>query len=306
MIFKTTRLIFNQSSARIAELFTGLYPPLIYYCTKFVPTTIFLFLLSLAIYLILNSRDRVLIHYLFAGVITGITILCDPVAIAIYPAIFFWFLINKKINFFRMVLIIISSLVVLVPWTMRNYNIHKRIIPVTTQFAVNLWIGNNPNATGTDYYKIRSFEKEDYVLMTQTLPSNIRDSLSRTSEIESMNFYLNESLEFIKKEPLKFISLLLKKFYYYFWFAPSSDYSSKDLEQFRILFYIIYLPLLITGIAGILLSIKDRKDVLLILLCIFFISFIYIFTHVGLIRYRLPLELYLLIFSAYFVKSLRR
>jgi len=271
-----------------------------------VPTTIFLFLLSLAIYLILNSRDRVLIHYLFAGVITGITILCDPVAIAIYPAIFFWFLINKKINFFRMVLIIISSLVVLVPWTMRNYNIHKRIIPVTTQFAVNLWIGNNPNATGTDYYKIRSFEKEDYVLMTQTLPSNIRDSLSRTSEIESMNFYLNESLEFIKKEPLKFISLLLKKFYYYFWFAPSSDYSSKDLEQFRILFYIIYLPLLITGIAGILLSIKDRKDVLLILLCIFFISFIYIFTHVGLIRYRLPLELYLLIFSAYFVKSLRR
>lgn len=225
---------------------------------------------------------------------------------AIYPAIFFWFLFSKKINFYRMALIIISSLVILIPWTIRNYNIHKRIIPVTTQFGVNLWIGNNPDATGTDYYKIMSFKKEEYILMTQTLPSNIKDSLSRISEIECMDFYLNESFKFIKKEPIKFISLLFKKFYYYFWFAPPSEYSSKDLEKFRILFYMIYLPLLITGIAGIFSSIKDHKNVLLIIFCIFFISCIYIFTHVGLIRYRLPLELYLIIFSAYFVKYLKK
>lgn len=306
MISKTSRLIFSKPAADITELFAGIYPPLIYYCIKLVPTTIFLFLFSLTIYLILNSSDRFFLHYIIAGVVTGLVILCDPVAIVIYPAIFLWFLINKKINFFKMILIIITSLITLTPWTIRNYNIHKKLIPITTQFGVNLWIGNNPNATGTDYYKIKSIEKEEYILMTHTLPFNVQDSLSKISEIERTNFYLNEVLNFIRKEPLKFIGLIFKKFYYYFWFAPSSEYSSKDLEKFRILFYIFYLPNFIIGIAGVFLSIKNRKDVLLIIFSLIFISFVYILAHVGLIRYRLPIELYLLIFSAYFVASIRK
>ncbi len=306
MIFKTARLIFNEPTAHITELFAGLYPPLIYYCTKLVPTTIFLFLFSLALYLLLNSDEKLFFHYLLAGVTAGVTILCDPVAIVIYPAMIIWFIINKKINFFKLILIIIVSLIIVTPWAIRNYNIHKKIIPVTTQFGVNLWIGNNPNATGTDYYKIISIEKGEYILMTHTLPFNLQDSLSKISEIQRTNFYLSEALNFIREEPLKFIRLMFKKFYYYFWFAPSSEYSSKDLEKFKILFYIFYLPNLIMGVTGVFLSIKNRKNVLLIIFSLLFISGIYIFTHVGLIRYRLPVELYLLIFSAYFVASVRK
>ncbi len=306
MISKTSRFIFNDPAARLTELFAGLYPPLIYYCTKLVPTTIFLFLFSLTIYLILKSSDRIFFHYIIAGVVTGLAILCDPVALVIYPSMFLWFLINKKINFFKMILVIIMSLIILTPWTIRNYNIHKKLIPITTQFGVNLWIGNNPHATGTDYFKIKSIEKEEYILMTHTLPFNVQDSLSKIPEIERTYFYLNEALNFIIREPLKFIGLIFKKFYYYFWFAPSGEYSSKDLEKFRILFYIFYLPNFILGMAGVFLSMRNRENVLFIIFSLFFISCIYIFTHVGLIRYRMPVELYLLIFSAYFVASIRK
>ncbi len=306
LIFKTSQSIFNQSTARFAELITGLYPPLIYYCTKFVPTTIFLFLLSLTIYLLLSSDNRIFLHSLFTGIVSGLTILCEPVALAIYPSIFLWFFIKKKINFFKMLLIIIFSFIILVPWTIRNYNLHKKFIPVTTQFGVNFWIGNNPSATGTDYYNVKSIEREEYILMTHTLPFNVMDSLSKMTEIERTNFYIKDALNFIRREPVKFVALTIKKFYYYFWFAPSSVYSSKDLEKFRLLFYFFYFPVLISGITGIVLSIKNRKDVLLILFLLFFISCIYIFTHVGLIRYRLPVELYLLIFSAYLLKSWRK
>jgi len=305
-VFKTTRLIFNDSVGRITEWIVALYPALIYYTTKLVPTTLFLFLISLTICLIINSKEKIFLYYLLCGFVLGMSILCDPVAFVLYPVIFIWFLVCKKINFFRVCLIILISFIVLLPWTIRNYKVHRTFVPVTTQFGVNFWIGNNQNATGTDFYKIKSIKTEDYILMTQILPSDIQDSLNKISEFERTRFYLHRGFDFILHNPVKFLNLLIKKLYYYWWFAPSSEYSSKDLQKYRVLLYISYIPALILGLAGIFLSIKNRKPVLFILLSIFFISGLYIFTHVGLIRYRMPVELYLLMFSGYFVKSFRR
>lgn len=247
-----------------------------------------------------------LFHYILLGIVLGLAILCDPVAFVIYPAVLLWFLFRRKMNFFKMLLIILVSFIILTPWAIRNYIVHKAFVPVTTQFGVNFWIGNNPDATGTDYYRIDSFENGEYILMTQTLPPILLDSLNKLPEINRASFYLNQGIDFIKKSPSKFITLLIKKFYYYFWFAPPEVYSSKDLERYRVLSYIFYLPILIFGLIGIFLSIKDHKEVLFILFTLLFISGVYILTHVGLIRYRITLELYLLVFCAYFIKSLRR
>lgn len=135
--------------------------------------------------------------------------------------------------------------------------------------------------------------------MTQTLSANIQDSLNRISEIERARFYLQQGKDFVLHNPFKFLSLLIKKFFYYWWFAPSNEYTSRDLQKYRILLYIFYIPVLILGLIGLYLSIKNHKRVLFILLSIIFISALYIFTHVGLIRYRMPIELFLLMFSAY-------
>ncbi len=298
-VFKTARLIFNDSVARKAEFLIAFYPPFIYYITKFVPTTISLFLIALVAYLFINSKSKNFLYYLLCGIILGITILCEPVAFVLYPVILVWFFFDKRINFFQICLIIFISILVLLPWTLRNYKVHQTFVPVTTQFSINFWIGNNPKATGTDFYKIASIQTDEYILMTQTLPANIQDSLNRISEIERARFYLQQGKDFVLHNPFKFLRLLIKKFFYYWWFAPSSEYTSKDLQKYRILIYIFYVPVLIMGWVGLLLSIKDHKPVLFIFLSIIFISTLYIFTHVGLIRYRMPVELFLLMFSAY-------
>ncbi|MEO0185553.1 MAG: glycosyltransferase family 39 protein [candidate division WOR-3 bacterium] len=304
IIYKTSQILFNSSVAHITEWLVALYPPLIYYCTKLVPTTIFLFFLCLSIYLIMKNEN--FFQSLLSGIFLGIAILCDPVALVIYPAIFVWFLISKKINFVRMTLILFVSIIILIPWTIRNYRIHKTLVPITTQFGVNLWIGNNANATGTDFYEIKSVETQDYILVTQTLPSTVQDSLNRLSEINRAKFFLYQAFDFMVNNPHKFIVLLVKKCYYYLWFPPATIYASTDLQKYRILLYISYIPILVLGIAGILLSIRGKKPVLLILLCMMLISGLYVGSHVGLIRYRIPVELYLLCFSGYFIYSFRR
>ncbi|MGB9720625.1 MAG: glycosyltransferase family 39 protein [bacterium] len=304
IIYKTSQILFNDSVARITEWLVALYPPFIYYCTKLVPTTIFLFFLCTAIYLIIRNKN--LFQNIISGICLGIAILCDPVALVLFPAILVFFLVNKEMNFFRMALILSVSIVLLVPWTIRNYIVHRTVVPITTQFGVNFWIGNNPNATGTDFYEIKSIEKEDHILVTQTLPSAVQDSLCKLSEIRRTKFYLNQAFDFIVNNPWKFIILLIKKCYYYMWFPPSTEYASTDLQKYRILLYISYIPVLVLGIAGILLSIKEKKPALFIILCMFFISGLYILTHVGLIRYRIPVELYLLCFCGYLICSFRR
>ncbi len=251
----------------------------------------------------MHSKGKNILYYFITGIVLGLAILCDPIAFVFYPAIFLWFVFRKITNLFQTMLIVFISIVVLIPWTIRNYFVHRTLVPITTQFGVNFWIGNNPNATGTDFYKIASLEKEEYVLMTHTLPKNIQDSLNKVSEIERANFYIHQGLSFVKEEPLKFIFLLFKKFYYYFWFPPSSEYSSKDLERYKWFYYIFYLSVLISGLIGIIISIRHHRDVLLVLTILSLISGLYIFTHIGLIRYRMPLELYLLMFSAFFIRG---
>ena len=45
----------------------------------------------------------------------------------------------------------ISMLLCLTPWTIRNYKVHGRIILLKSGMPKELWMGNNPNATGTGY-----------------------------------------------------------------------------------------------------------------------------------------------------------
>jgi hypothetical protein len=195
---------------------------------------------------------------------------------------------------------LILSLAVILPWTARNYSVFRQFVPVTTQFGVNFWIGNNDKATGTDYFEISSTDSSGYTLMTHTLPKSTMDSLAGMNEIGRMKYYLKEGTGFMIQRPLAFFRLLIKKAYYYWLFAPAHEYSSKDLAKYRVMLLIFYLPVLLLSIGGILFLGPRLKDAGLVLLLMALISGTYILTHVGLARYRVILEPYMMIFAAGF------
>lgn len=303
IIFGISEIIFNRKVANLSAIGVTFYPVFIFYSTKLVPTIFLIFFLSLSIFLIMKNKKSTLL-LIVTGVILGFTILCDPVAFMVVPAVVIWWIAIKRYDFKKLVVIVSIAVLILIPWAVRNYIVHRHFVPVTTQFGLSFWLGNNPNATGTDYFKVNPRSSDDYIFMLQTLPENIRDSFSKIGEFDRSRFYLKEEIDFIGDEPLKSLKLFIKKFYYYWWFAPPGIYASQDIEKYGFLLKIAYFFLLSTGIIGFILSRKFIKDTSLLLMVMFSVSLLYIIAHVGLIRYRVILEPYLIIFVSFCFYSL--
>jgi len=72
-------------------------------------------------------------------------------ALALVPlAILLQGSLPRPVRIRNAVLAVAMALVVIGPWTYRNWRVHHALVPVTSTFWLNMWMGNNPNATGTD------------------------------------------------------------------------------------------------------------------------------------------------------------
>lgn len=298
IFYKISFILFNRTAAVLTAFGLSFYPPLIYYAAKLTPTVFVTFFASLTVLLLLSTEQEQKTAIL-AGLIIGMSILVNPVMFALLPALFIWNLFGKQIKLKNMALLLLIMFVVLSPWTIRNYLVHRRIVLITTQFGKNFWIGNNPKATGTDYYRATLKDPDNQILMTSTLPRQCKNELTALSEIERSDYFLKKGMEFIERDPTRFLSLILKKTIYFWWFTPPDINGSSDALKFRNLYMVVYLPLIILGIIGIALSLRRRyiKQSLLLILVMIMTSSIYIFTHVGLARYRVPIEAFMIILA---------
>jgi 4-amino-4-deoxy-L-arabinose transferase-like glycosyltransferase len=300
IFYRIALILFNKTAGLLTAIAISFYPPLIYYSVKITPTVFVIFFVGMTIFLLLKMEKTGYGMALLAGSITGISILTNPITIAFLPAVLIWYLWKKQISLKTLALVLLSAVIIMSPWTIRNYAVHHRIVPVTTQFGKNFWIGNNVNATGTDYYRVVKNEPDNMVLMTNTLPRSIKDRLAGFPEIKRSDYFIKQGEEFIKHEPDKFAILLLKKTYYFWWFTPPEINGSSDAIKYRSMYIAFYLPLLMLGFIGIVIAMKRQyiKHSLLPVIVIIIIASIYIFTHVGLARYRAPVEALLIIFAS--------
>ena len=64
------------------------------------------------------------------------------------------------------------ALLCLAPWTVRNYVMFGKFVPVTVSAGKNLWIGNNAHATGSQHYDFPNFFTEDLRRDLAQAPAN--------------------------------------------------------------------------------------------------------------------------------------
>ncbi|MBC8165260.1 MAG: glycosyltransferase family 39 protein, partial [Bryobacteraceae bacterium] len=148
---------FGPRAAKWAAIIVCLMPLYLWYPTRLHHTA---FVMAMHPWLLWSwvcvaDRGRVP-HIVAAGVGTGLCALFQPVLLAIYGPLSCAFVLAAAFKkswgqFSRFLAAGILTLIVLTPWTVRNWNVHGRLLLVKNSFGKELWMGNNPHATGTGY-----------------------------------------------------------------------------------------------------------------------------------------------------------
>ncbi len=148
--------LFGRTVAMLTGLVLAFFPGMVVY-TSLVSTDLLFMLLTTATYTMVlrpvapRRRRANAVDGLLAGILVGMSALVRATGMTLMPL---WGLVRWMVtgSFARSVrwtlAMAVAAILVVLPWTIRNYVHFQKIIPVSTNGGVNFWIGNNPWARG--------------------------------------------------------------------------------------------------------------------------------------------------------------
>jgi 4-amino-4-deoxy-L-arabinose transferase-like glycosyltransferase len=191
--------LFGRRVALVAGFGVALHPLLIYFEGWIITDTLFIFLFTLTVLLALRAIEQPsATRAIGTGVVLGLSVLTRPQAILMLPLLLVWFAVNlestrTQVRFALVSLIIIATVGVLIPWTIRNYSVHGEWVFVSTQGGYTFYGANNPYAFGGHV--------PGWPAPIKGLPESQLD-----------REYYRRGLAWIRTSPVDFLRLLPKKF----------------------------------------------------------------------------------------------
>ena len=229
------------------------------------------------------------------GLALGVTILLRQLFLLFMPFLLLWLWWAKRPSLTSFILPVAMVILMIVPWTIRNQQAFGQIVPLNTNSGFAFFWGNHPRY-GTQFIPI--LPSGEYYRM---IPDELQAQGLNEAEMDSA--LLGEALEIILADPGRYVLLSLSRIPTYFMFWPSAE-SSPVSNLSRVGSFGIFLPFMVYGLFLTLRksfsSWKERLASPLTLLYLFMLVYtgIHILTW-TLIRYRIPVDVILVIFAGY-------
>jgi 4-amino-4-deoxy-L-arabinose transferase-like glycosyltransferase len=287
LLFVLTRRLFGQAAGLVAAFLFALYPYLAGQSALLMDTS--LFVLTLLAFLVSLSRASEPGTSGLWAAATGATaagmLLVRPTAVAIVvvtPALAA--LLGADRHRLARLLVVGSAVgvVALVPWTVRNELRFHAFVPTSAKFGENLYAGNSPHAAeyisqglSTDLLRVRS---------------DAPKPPARYDDVQQDSWWLHRSLDWITGNRGAWAHALKIKLEA-FW---SWDLNPKTLGETgakETLYTVTYLPLLVVGLAGLVLGLRTGRgrEVAFLALILGMFTLIHVLV-VGYTRLRAPLD----------------
>lgn len=194
---KLARHVVGIAAAHVTALAITLWPNLIFAIGLADKQQLVMAMMSAALYLYLRAHEskgvKSMRLAIAAGMCLGGATLTQPSHI-LFPGALILLELYRGSTLRRSAAIIaplvLGIVLVVSPWTMRNYMVLGQIIPVANTAGISLYVGNNPNATGT------------YVPVPE---------LGELDEIAANKKAAQLATEWIISNPTKFASLIVPK-----------------------------------------------------------------------------------------------
>ena len=229
-----TRRWVGTHAAPYACWVSALLPPYAYFATRLSQTSIIITLYPwLVVGWLFLADKKSWRSAVLLGIATGLASLFQPVMLGVFGLLGMVLLartIRQKDRPGIRCLCATALVVVLVllPWTIRNYRVQGCLVLIKNTFGKELWIGNNPQATGVS---VQADGRTDMFLLY--LPKALQMPATVT-EMEVMRHMQADALTFIHGDIPAFLQRTGQKILW-FWTSPPLKYL--PMESARHKFY---------------------------------------------------------------------
>jgi hypothetical protein len=223
-----------------------------------------------------------------AGFVMGLSALLNPALTLTGGAMAVLGAMTERSDWRREVLALcimgMTCVLVVAPWTYRNYLRFGRFIPIRSNLGLELWIGNHPGSDGTTYGATASPRKVFFKANHPFDSPSERDELKRLGEPEYMEQKLKKAIDWIDTNPTQFLKLTLRRLRL-FWLPPPIlwDDSGGELRS------VCVCTMTVLGLCGLIaLFLTGHADRWQFATALVVPSLPYLLTHFEL-RYRYPI-----------------
>jgi len=281
------RLFRDKTAGLIAALIAAFYPFYLFYQAMALSETLFNFLLVAGIALLCRWRDSgarinvemvlILVCLVAATMVKGVLTALAPVLVA--AAVIGRRPLTDAIKVFGAAAAIYCML--MSPWWIRNYVLLDAFVPFTTSASENLYLGNSRgNPTGDPDWR----------------PLSGDPLMSTPGELARSKVYAGAAVDYIRSEPVAFVSRVARKFVRFWNVVPNAESYSSPF--YRIVAAASFGPVLLLAIAGGVLTRQRWRDFLPLYLLFLYFTTLHVIT-IASLRYRLPIEAFLIVLAAW-------
>lgn len=308
--------------ALLGAAFTAFYPYLIFQNLSTNDTALFTLLLVAGVYGAYAAAEAfeadaaglwVRLRWpLFIGVVYGLAALTKTLVLLMLPllALGWWWRIGFRRAFGVALVAGLTLLAIMSPWVVRNTRLHGTLVLTSTNDGSNLHQGNNALAAE---YLAQGWDVQ--WLGFEGMPDGL-------NEVEEAAWHRDQALTWLRENPeqwprhfgQKFVTLWNPQItpYQVPPLEATSDaafvddavylYQTPAFQLARTVHVIYFAPLLVLGVIGLALALRDRAPVTPLVAVLLSITVAYLIFHPS-TRYRMPADPVVFLFSAYAVDS---
>lgn len=211
----------GRRTAALAGAIAVVHPALVVYAVrKLHPLSMDALLISLSLLLIIRLPGAGSWTHVGTGAMVGLTALTRPtMGLFVLPAAAWAVWAAAKGTRTRALagaaLLAVGAVAVVSPWTVRNFLVLGRFVPITTSSAEVFWIGNNPVATGSTYLL------NGRAVFSGAPEAFQREILAR-DELRQVDLFRETARDFVREHPAAFVQRLVGKWWSFWWFPAGA------------------------------------------------------------------------------------